>query len=75
VAQWWRTHVRGLAPEQAAELTEEVRRLDEELWQRRSQDIGRRWKVAENATQADYTLIRAVRERWRREVHEFLFSD
>lgn len=75
IANWWRALLASLAPDQAAELTEEVRRIDDQVWQRRSDDIDRRWKFAEHATQADYALIRAVREPWREHVHGFLFSE
>jgi hypothetical protein len=75
VANWWRVHLGTLASEEAAELTDEVLRLDKQLWQRRNDDIDQRWLVAEDATQADYRLIRAIREAWRQEVHTFLFSD
>jgi len=75
VANWWRVHLASLPADEAAELSDELRRLDEELWRRRSDDIDERWHVAEHATEADYALIRAIRTAWRRQVHSFLFSD
>jgi hypothetical protein len=74
VADWFRTHVDSLRPDDAAELVARVRRIDEALWQRRTPDIDRRWTVAEEATDADYALIRAIRDLWREKVHDFLFS-
>jgi hypothetical protein len=74
VANWWRSQLASLSPTQAAELSEQVLRIDEQVWKRRSDDIDRRWKIAEHATQANYPLIRSIRERWRDVVHAFLFA-
>jgi hypothetical protein len=74
VADWLRSYLRGLSPTAAAEFESELRQVDEELWQRRGLDIDRRWTVAAQATRADYPTIRAIRDRWREEVHAFLFS-
>jgi hypothetical protein len=74
VADWLRGYLRTLAPAAAEEFVAQLRQLDEDLWQRRSPDIDRRWTVAAQATRADYATIRALREAWRREVHSFLFA-
>lgn len=75
VANWWRSLVARLPATEAAELTAQVRSRDELLWQRRNDDITRRSSVAEDATQANYPLIRAIRSAWRDEVHQFLFGE
>jgi hypothetical protein len=75
VADWLRSSLRSLSPDAAAEFTAQLLRVDEELWQRRTPDIDRRWTLAAEATRADYTAIRAIRDRWREEVHAFLFAD
>lgn len=74
VANWFRDHLRSLPSAVAQELIAEVKRLDDDLWERRSSDIDRRWIRSQLATGSDYGLIRAVRKSWRDEVQRFLFS-